>query len=425
MTLATWARSWVNHRWFGMALSMVTWRVGSMALGFINSIWITRHLGAYKLGISGMVNANLAQAGLVVMLGMDALLIRKYKNLPDAEARTLVRAAMAYRLFATCVLTVASLPFAVGYGLRHADWPLGLALTYPLLLCMALTPTWLLSALERQPALYRSNFWGGLVSLLCNLALVRHGSPAGADLVAQLVCAAVILIANCRAAGLSTRDLFSFGDLKQAWCLVVESRWLAAMGCVIYLYISFEVPLLGYLTSLAELGRYRTAVNITVAIQSVLAIVPTLLYPRCVEWAKAGPAYLWQRQKHLALGLSVAALPGIVVLFAIMPTVFRLCYGAAFVAAAVPATILVTSKMVVLINGIFGAGLLAQARDRDMLCLTTGIACLSVLLNLAAIPRWGMVAAASVNLLSETCMLAGCLYLCHRRVRVVAAGGGG
>ncbi len=395
---------------------MATWRVASMALGFLNSIWVARHLGAYKLGISGMVNASHAQALVIIMFGMDALLIRKYKNLPGSAATELVRTAVAYRLFTTCIIAALSIPFVAWYGTGRPDWHLGLSLAYPLLFCLALTPTWLLSALERQPALYRSNFWGVLLSLLCNVLLVNRHSPAGTDLIAQLACSIVVLIITCKAAGLNPTALFSFHGLRKSWELMVESRWLATMACLIYLYLNFEVPLLGYLTTMAEVGRYRTAVNLTSALQSILAVIPMLLYPRFVEWAKAGPLYLWQRQKHLALVFAVFILPAVVLAFVAMPLFFRWCYGDEFVSAALPATILLTAKMMVLLNGIFGAGLLAQCRDKHMMLLTLGIACLSVLLNLITIPRWGMLAAASVNLISESVMLAGSMYLCHRWV---------
>jgi O-antigen/teichoic acid export membrane protein len=97
--------------------------------------------------------------------------------------------------------------------------------------------------------------------------------------------------------------------------------------------------------------------------------------------------------------------------FFILPVTYGSIFGEAFQSAALPCAILLTSKAVVLINSIFGWGLWAQHKDKAMLLLMTMVAIISVLLNFIFIPKMGMLAAASTNLMSEILILIGAFIL--------------
>lgn len=182
-------------------------------------------------------------------------------------------------------------------------------------------------------------------------------------------------------------------------------------GIVVYIYTQSEAPLLGYLGSLEEMGRYRSATNLIGVAQSFLSMIPILLYPRFIEWLKAGPQALWSRQIQLAALAVCLAAPVAALAFLLAPRVFLYIFGPPFAAAALPFSLLLTSKLVVVVNGIFGWGLWAMKKDKQMLLVMVLAAVFSMSANLFLIPRFGMFAAASVNLASELLILIGCFLL--------------
>ena len=148
--------------------------------------------------------------------------------------------------------------------------------------------------------------------------------------------------------------------------------------------------------------------------QSFLSMIPILLYPRFIEWLKDGPRCLWDRQMQLAGVALCIAIPAIAIVCLVSPRFFLAAFGAPFASAAYPFCLLFASKLVVVINGIFGWGLWAMKKDRQMLYLMVVTALFSISANLFLIPRLGMIAAASVNLASEILILMGCFLLTRR-----------
>lgn len=98
-------------------------------------------------------------------------------------------------------------------------------------------------------------------------------------------------------------------------------------------------------------------------------------------------------------------IPGALAAFFFAPYVYKLLYGPAFLSAAYPFALLLVSKMIAVLNGIFGWGLWAQHRDGLMLRLTVATAVISLPLNFYLIPHQGLLGAAAVGVICEALML--------------------
>lgn len=418
---------------------MITSRGIGLVVAAAGSIWAARCLGPEKLGVSGMILAILAPVGLLVDLNQDVSLVRRYKQCEtDAERLKLVRETFAFRgLLCLIYMAIAAGIIAV-VGLPGADWRLGVLAAFPLLAVTINQGAWVLQAQENMPARYKALMLQSIISAACYFAFFRPGQVAtGTDII---VMAAAVgaefslgwwfarrpLRATARKARRSLAQRWD--DLRHGLRTAGQDywagRWLAITGIVSYLYIYLQSPLIGFLLGTEPLGQYRTATALLSGFQAFAAMIPALLYPRMIEWHRIGPAHLWSHQwriMRIGIGLFI---PGVIAAFLFAPYVYQLLYGPVFLSAAYPFAMLVTSRMIMVMNGIFGWGLWAQHRDRLVLLITLFTAAISLVLNFTLIPRMGLIGAATVCVISETLMLLGTILASRTlllRVRSKAA----
>lgn len=399
--------------------AMVQWRLGALVLSLGGSVWAVRCLGPESLGVAAFVLAGVQQVLLLASLLPEQYLVRDYKNTPaSASCRLdLIRLAITIRLSFGLLLGVAVLATVLGLG-RWDKWAGSLWAGLPVLVVLALNISWLLQAQEKQAALYKTQFVQALFLLVAMLAVMRPGTSPVVYLLIHGLSGALgtVLIfryaAIPRGAGLPDLKLLRGlpAAFRRAWAVYL-------IGLLIYLYTAFELPLVGFLVSVEELGLYRSAHTLVGVLQSFAVVVPLILYPRFIEWRKQGVGVLWRRQ--LLLFGVFAVVGGVVSLgaFVLSPVVYPWIYGEAFGEAARPFAILVSSKMVVLLNGIFGWGLLSHGKDRAYLVVVLVTAAFSVTANLYFVPEYGMLAAAWVNLCAELLILLGAFLYSLRLIQ--------
>ena len=102
----------------------------------------------------------------------------------------------------------------------------------------------------------------------------------------------------------------------------------------------------------------------------------------------------------------------------ILPPLYPLIFGEKFEQAAIPAAILVTSKLVAALMAIFLFGLRTDHRfDKRTSLIYVWVAFFSVSANLFFIPKFGMYATASVNLASQMILLIILIRVSTQRMR--------
>jgi len=427
---ATLIQRLLQNRVVRQAGQMIMTRGLGLCAAAAGSIWAARCLGPEKLGISGMILAVVTPAALFVDLNQNVGLIRDYKNLTtDDDRRDLIASVFCFRVsLAVAYMVLAVLLLAI-LGVPAADWRLGIMAAFPLFLFTVNQATWILQGQERVPAQYIATLSSSLVSSLSYFLIFRpHRIPTGADIMV-MACA----VGSEFSVGwwLATRPLhhksggnflFSFvkscaASWKRAARFYLEGRWLAISGLVGYVYVFFQTPLVGSLLGTAALGQYRTSMTLINGFQAFAVMIPALLYPRMIEWNRISAEYLWQRQWQIMRVCMLFFIPGAIAAFALSPTLYKLLYGPIFLPAAYPFAMLLVSKMIVILNGIFSWGLWAQGRDRTMLALTSVAAAASLGLNFCLIPTMGIFGAATVCTISELLVLGGTVLYSYRGLR--------
>ena len=381
------------------AVSMILFRFGAIGLGAIAQIFAARQLGPEKLGISGMALTVVAQGSLIVVFGADALLVRRYRVVESEEFRaTLAQQAFTLRCFLTLVVA-ACLLLTLPWVWSHPSALLASVCVIPLIFLQSNQALWILQAKEEVPAQYAANAASAFVNACVIFLIVRQDSPAGIDMLAGLIGVAVAFSLSWYSACRGVPALrLRFADVTR---MLWDCRWLFLSAVVTYAYTRFEQPLLGVLRSLDELGVYRSALQIVAGVQPIFSLIPLLVYPKLISWRSESIERLWKGQISLFWTAVPWVILAAVAIVVILPNIYGLIFGAQFLHARYPCVILLVSKLVVILNGFFGWGLWAAERDKTMLVIMSFVGAVSVSLGFWLIPKYGLLAAAGVNLLSE------------------------
>jgi O-antigen/teichoic acid export membrane protein len=396
------------------AVQMAILRFGGLGVGALAQIYAARQLGPEKLGISGMALTVAAQGGILVTFGADALLVRQFRELKDARKEDeFISTVFTFRLLLTGAMTLALL-IAVPWLLHHPQYFLASACIIPLVFFQSNQALWILQAKEMVPAQYLANTLSAFLSAILVFIFIHPRSMAGSDVVVGLVAVTLAFALSWYSACGSIPKL-KF-DWRAIWGVMTASKWLFLSAIVTYGYTRFEQPLVGVLRSVDELGVYRSALQVINGVQPLLVMIPLLIYPKLISWRAISINDLWLGQKRLFFQfLAPVLLLGLLAMI-VIPLAYPVVFGPAFKSAAIPCVLLVCSKLVVILNGIFGWGLWAAKKDKTMLAVMSAVGISSTALYFLLIPRFGMIGAASVNLFSEIMILIACACLMHRLV---------
>ena len=270
---------------------MTVARILGMAFGAVGTIWAARCLGPRNLGISGMVQNIVGMGMLATELISTTVLIREYKYALDSKTRgRIVKAANGIWLLTAlgfCVIAALFMAFKwVPSNYYSAGW-----LFLPLILLSSIQPDWIFQAEEKQHLQSAIAVIQPVLASVIYLAWFRPGMPASDDLLVKSIAALAVTLVFWRNIYklTSLKGFFIRFDLfREMKALILKSRWLFLSTLAVYVFTTLEQPLLGWLFSVEELGKYRTAVSVTGAAHSFFYIIPVILYPRFIEWRKRG-----------------------------------------------------------------------------------------------------------------------------------------
>jgi len=380
-------------------------------------------LGPHNLGISGMVQNIVAQASLLLGVIYSTVLVREYKNASTDEMRNqLVRVTNTFRLMGALVFCLIG-GILMAFHLIPPDYHFAGWFFVPLLLITTAQPVWVFQAAEKQHFQSVISVLQPALTAGLYILFFRPGISAGADLGVISIVSGILTVIYWWAIYRLTPmkgKLFDLQGFQSAWNLVLQSRWLFVSSLAIYIFTTLEQPLLGWLYSIEELGKYRTAITVTNAAAGIFSIVSTILYPRFIEWEKLGPELFWKRQIKLAVFFSTTGSLICFCGFILIPFFYPFVFGPGFSQAAVPCAILVTAKFVATLNGIFYWGLITQSHyDKSSTLVLIGVAILSLFCNLIFIPKWGMYSTAIVNLSSEILLLFIWILISRKRIKTI------
>lgn len=411
-----------HHKTVNQAIQLLLWEIPTKLFTFLAVVWMIRCLGPENLGISAIVNAAALSVALFIKLGLDIVGARHLAtNKHDAKAIIETVQGLRWRLCLgfSVIWMVGFLLFPPAPEARFA-WLMGI----PVLIVSGLGTAWAMQGLEELPVQGRVVSIGWLVTIVFTALLIRPGAPAGSDLVARTLGLGVTLALAWsflrRHAHVRYFAPIKWSDVA---ALVYKARWALGVTLMLAIYSQLDVLLVAYFTGTEQAGYYRAAVTMTSPLVNLVAILMALLYPRLAVWHQGNPTLLWKRQKHLATAAFVAGASVFIVVLVVSRPMVHLFCGAKYGPAVTPFVILFSAKLMMLVHGVFGWGIMATGRDNRYLISTICAAAVSLVGNSLLIPRYGIVAAACVSLAAELTILATAAYFGWREHQAFVANG--
>lgn len=398
-----------RHKTVNQAVQLLLWQIPTKLFVLLATVWMIRCLGPKNLGISAVVQGTASAAGLFIILGLDIVGPRRIAT-NKAKIKETIEGILGLRLRLCLVFSVlwiaAVLVLQPAPETRFA-WFAGV----PSMLVIGLGTTWAMQGLEELPFQGRALAISALVTVVLAAIFLRPGAAAGSDIVVNVLGLSVthVLVWTFVRKRTGAR-LIAPIKWRKAATTVYDARWAFGVTVMLAIYTQLDLLLVAYLAGIEQAGFYRAAVTLTSPLVNLVGISTALLYPRLAAWHQGSPILLWDRQKRLALAGLVAGICLFAMVIVAGRPLVHLLYGARFDATVVPFIILFAAKLVTLIHGVFGWGIMAAGRDDRFLISTICAAAISLGGNFLLIPKFGIIAAASVSLAAELSILITAAY---------------
>jgi O-antigen/teichoic acid export membrane protein len=378
-------------------LKLGTGEAVARLIAFGATVYLARRLGADVYGTIALATAILLYLACVTDCGIEMLGISDVARQPSGIAGLLPSILVA-RLVVAAILVVV----VTGAGLFLLPQPDGALLAgYALTLVgVALGTQWVHLGLERAGRVALVRVGGEAFSALLIVLLVRGpGDAAGAPL-AQVIgqsAGAFILLRllpdGAAALRVSLRIDVVASVFRRSWPLVLH----ALLGLAIF---NSDFLFLRVFRDSASVGYYAVAYTLVsfflnLGVSYSMGLLPVLARLKSVPED--------ERRLHDSAMAQVfaAALPVTIGGCLLAHQFIAVLFGSGYERAALALSILIWSIPFALFRNVAQAVLISHDRQRQLL-RTVGVAAgFNLLLNLALIPRWGMIGAAVATLATE------------------------
>jgi len=341
-------------------------------------------------------------------------------NRTDPEALSeVVRRVLGGQL----VLTMASAVVAAGTLVLDPtmrDHPEFLVLAWVAAAALGLSPNWFFLGLERArvTALVQLGFraaGAGLTFVLVN-------NPGDAWIVTAL-------FAGSSVGGLIVTDVLLYRRVEfrlPEWRLSVreirDSTMIFIGTLAVALVTSFNVVLLGFLGSSAEVAHFGAAERLVRVSIMLLGPIGAAIVPRMTALQAAGKRE--RARRLLTIAVAVAALPALAImlgLIAFAAPIIHLVYGESFVDASAPILRVLALIIPVNVSGaVFGVWLMTLHRDRLIMTIAVTAGVANVVLGTAFTLLFGPIGMAWSVITAEAVGAAGGLLAVRREARRAA-----
>jgi len=393
------------------AFLLMLMNVASRGLGFVGTAYAARCLGPAYLGISAVIQTTAQQVSLLHNGGFDTVAVRKIASNRETSHST-IAVIVLFRVCVACFLCAVWLivSIAVVPADRRSAWLMGI----PLIMTAAATIPFAFQGLEKLPVLSAIAGVGAIVSTAIYFLLFSPGMFLGADLMVSAVVGALTVVLSWFAYRRIVHHWpIQRSHFSQLMSLLRESKRYWILAVLVYFYSVFQFTLVAHYVGDRDAGLFRSAFLMVSGVWLLFDSINSLLLPRLVAWRRLGLALMWQRQAQLLIRFSLFGVPLVVMLMIAAPFLFQALLGPAFMGAVRAFQIMVLGRLVVFVGQIYAFGLAATEEDGHFLMASFLGAFVNIAFNIALLPRYGILAAAYVSVISEI-VVCGYCYLVSR-----------
>ncbi len=371
--------------------------IGSRIVGFAATALLARRLGADGFGILGLA---LAVTGYLVVpgLGLQDLAARELAKKPTDAAR-LVASVIRLRLLMSLGIVLAAA--AIAAILPKPNVVRGvLALSPLILLPMAANASWAFKALERALPVAGVMLVSQLVYLAGVAVFVTEPRHILLVPIMQTIgeVAAALLLLPVTRHGWKASSLREGIEALRGGTLATASRYARSLT------MAADVVLLSFLLDDRAVGLYSAAYRVVFLLMAIASSSHSVFIAPVTR--DRDDSTRWSVTLSQSLWLSwTATLPLVIGGALVAPALMSLLFGDEFAAGALALQLLLVSVGLMAMHGAARNVLLARGRMDLDARVNAAVAAVNILLNVLLIPRYGIVASASVMVLSEAAML--------------------
>jgi len=364
----------------------------SALVGFVGTVYFAWVLGASALGVFFLFDAVLSTVATVADFGLrDA--VEKRVSEGEHPGATL-GAALVLKLALLCPFVLLAYPLAPVID-GYVGAPLTGALVVGVLVYeFGLLTLYVLRAELRVAETALLSFARLVVYVVVAVSLVKLDYGVRALVYAFIGSYLVLCVLG--AARVSTRPARPGRAQFRSLVRYAKYNGISALGG--YVYNTMDLLVVGYVLAPAFVAAYELAWRVTTMLLLVTNAVSNTVFAQLSAWHTRGEH---ERARDTIAGALTASLffviPAAVGVLLFSRSILGVVFGPEYVVAALAFVVLAAEKLVTAVNVVLDAAVRAFDHPRAGAVATVASATLNVALNLALVPRYGLVGAAAAT----------------------------
>lgn len=389
-------------------------RAAVLGLGLVSVAITTRYLGAADYGRFALALSLTQLFGVLADAGLTAIVVRELAQRPERAGPVLgsalaLRSGLSLLAVGGALLTAVVLPYPprVELAVAIAGVPLVLGLLNSAFLAV------LQAGLEAGRAAI-GDVLGRAASLAAVGVVIALDLGFYAVVAAAAVGAATTLVVTRALVRSELRASPPRADRATMRLLLAAALPVGLALALNEAYGRADALVISLSRSAAELGLYSLSWRLLELSAVLPAVLLFAVFPLVSRYVAEGDGRLRGTLQAAGDVLALAGI-GLATGGALVADELAVALGGeAFAGAAGPMRVLLVAAALGFVSGLYGHALIAKARTYATLWLNVVALALNVGLNLALVPRYGILAAAWVAVVSEVVILVASLWLVRR-----------
>ena len=379
-------------------------RVGSMVIKFvINSLLLSRYLGAEDFGILNYPMAIVSFSITIAALGLDGFITRELLNHPERK-NSLLGTAFWLRLIAG-VLTL-PLVYVAYMVLTHVK-PLQTPFSYIFIVALTaiiqsvnIIDSFFQSRVQGKNIMY-VQVSGNVISAVIKLILILLKLPLVWFVYSLLLDAVILAVGYVIAYRQQGDSISEWKYNKQITGYLLKNSWpLAFSAVLVSIYMKIDQVMIPMFTNEKGLGIYTTAASLSENWYFIPVAIVTSVFPAIMHARKTDTVRYYKRLQNMYDLMVITSLSIAIVMSFGSSFIYRLLYKPEFWSGAPVLAVHVWAGIFVFLGSASGQYLIAEGYFK-LSMLRTGVgAVVNIVLNIFWIPAYGIIGAAYATLVA-------------------------
>lgn len=372
-----------------------------MGVGLVVGVWIARYLGPRNFGLLNYALAFTSIFGALATFGVDGILVRELVKSPEKRDELLGSAFILKLSGALAAFIVIMFSISImRRGETLTIWVVALLGAGFIFQSLNVIDLFFQSKVQSRYTVYATN-GAFLLMAIVRVILLSTAAPLIAFAWAALgefAFASIFLVIAYRARGM---NVWAWRSRLHVMRDLLWASWpLMLSGISVMIAMRVDQVLIGQIQNDKQVGIYSAATRLAEIWYFIPVGIAGSAFPSLVESKKQNEDLYYQRLQKLYNALALLSITFALTMTFLSVPITELLYGPKYASSASVLSILIWSGVPVSIGCAWSNWMLLENRTRTMFLFQVAGAAFNLILNLALIPRFGIVGSAYATLLS-------------------------